>query len=120
MPGDPLTRLFVPIAAVTTEVVVFVFLDAHGCARAVRHIPSARFAFVSVPIRHVASDALAFGAHSVVMAHNHPSGDPEPSVQDLRVTRRIAVALAALGVRLVDHLVLAGDTVTSFRARGLL
>ncbi|UVO51669.1 JAB domain-containing protein [Sphingomonas sp. SUN019] len=113
-------HLFAPIAVVGMEVVVFAFLDSHGRLLGMRHIPSARFASVNVPIRLVATDALAFDARAVVMAHNHPSGDPEPSTQDLRVTRGIATAFDALGIRLIDHLVLAGDVVTSFRGRGLL
>ena len=54
------------------------------------------------------------------MAHNHPSGNAEPSRNDLTVTRRIAMVLAALGIRLVDHLVFGGSNIVSLRARGLL
>lgn len=56
----------------------------------------------------------------LVMAHNHPCGTAAPSQADIAVTRRIA-ALARLGdVELVDHLIIAGDQVVSFRALGLL
>lgn len=120
MSGTSLALLFLPIARVATEVVVFAFLDRRGEVLGVRHIASSRFASVDVPIRVIVADVLSLDARGVVMAHNHPSGDPEPSAQDLRVTRRIAITLDALGVRLIDHLVLAGDIVTSFRARGLL
>lgn len=102
------------------EVVVFAFLDAQNRLLGTRHVPSSRFASADVPIRSVISDAIAFDARGLMMAHNHPSGDPEPSQQDLRFTRHLAVALDALGIRLIDHLVLTRDVVTSFRARGLL
>jgi DNA repair protein RadC len=120
MSGASFVHLFAPTASAGVEVAVFAFLDARGGLLGMRHIPSSSFSAVDVPIRTVVADALAFDARAVVMAHNHPSGDPEPSAQDLRVTRRIAITLDALGVRLIDHLVLAGDVVTSFRARGLL
>lgn len=120
MPNASFLYLFAPIAGLDVEMAVFAFLDANGRLIAIRHLPSDRASSVNVPIRTIAADALAFDARGVVMAHNHPSGDPEPSRDDLRVTRRVATALDALGVRLIDHLVLAGDTVTSFRARGLL
>ena len=117
---DHIIPLFAPLARARTEAVAVAFFDRDGRLLGMRHCPSDSFTAVEVPIRAIAADALAFEAHHVVMAHNHPSGDPEPSREDLAVTRRIAAALAALGVRLVDHLVLAGDTVTSFRSRGLL
>lgn len=118
---DPhMITLFAPIARNATEVAVFAYLDADGRLLGLRHLPSLSAGTIEVPVRAVASDALAFRARQVVMAHNHPSGDAEPSGDDLITTRRLARALDALGVRLVEHLVLAGDRVTSFRERGLL
>lgn len=76
--------------------------------------------WVSVPARMVTIDALAFGAGGVVVAHNHPSGDASPSVHDLAHARRVARALSAVDIRLVDHLVIAGDRVSSLRALGVL
>lgn len=76
--------------------------------------------WVSVSARMLTIDALAFGAGGVVVAHNHPSGDVRPSVHDLAHARRVARALGAVDVRLIDHLVIAGDRVTSLRALGVL
>lgn len=76
--------------------------------------------WVSVSARTLTIDALAFGAGGVVVAHNHPSGDIRPSVHDFAHARRVARALGAVDVRLVDHLVIAGDRVTSLRALGVL
>ncbi|WBH17516.1 JAB domain-containing protein [Sphingomonas radiodurans] len=108
------------IAGAATESIAIVLLDAGGRALAVHHIPSPRISSVSVPLRTVVALALAHDSHDIVMVHNHPSGDPEPSRDDVRTTRRVASALDALGIRLVDHLVLAADASVSFRARGLL
>ena len=118
---DPLMiGLFAPISRAATEVAAFAYLDAGGRLLALRHVPSGEALRVEVAIRTIAGDALAFRADLVVMAHNHPSGDAEPSRDDLMATGRIATALEALGIRLVDHLVLAGDARTSLRARGLI
>ena len=58
--------------------------------------------------REVYRDALALGASAIVVAHNHPSGDPEPSADDHRITRRLVEAGTLLGVELLDHVVV-GD-----------
>lgn len=58
--------------------------------------------------REIYRDALLLGATAVVLAHNHPSADPTPSDEDLRVTRQLAQAGDTLGVDLLDHLVI-GD-----------
>ena len=69
--------------------------------------------------REVFGPALRLGAAAIIVAHNHPSGDPEPSAEDLAVTRRMVDAGKLLGVPLLDHLVLAGggDGYVSLRER---
>lgn len=63
--------------------------------------------------------ALLANAAGVVLFHNHPSGDPSPSPEDLAFTRRVAAAAEVLGVRLLDHLVLGeAPTFLSLRRRG--
>ena len=70
--------------------------------------------------RELFREAINCRAAAVILAHNHPSGDPTPSVADRRATRMLTTTLGPLGVRLVDHLVLARDGVSSFRTLGLL
>ena len=115
-----LLHLFTPIARIGNEIAIFAYLDSAGRLLGTRHVLSERIDVIDVPIRRVAGDALAFGAEQVVMAHNPPSGDAEPSRDDLLATRRVAAALNTLEIRLVDHFVLAGDRITSLRCRGLL
>lgn len=76
----------------------------------------------AVPVypREIIRRALEVGATALILAHNHPSGDPEPSAEDIRATHRIAVAGDTLGIRLHDHVIVAGGGWTSFRALGLL
>lgn len=61
-------------------------------------------------------EALRFGASSALAWHNHPSGDPEPSREDIHLTRRLRAAGESLGVPLSDHIILGRDRYHSFRA----
>lgn len=118
---DPaIAQHLVATARNATESVAFAFLDQAGAMIGALFIPSTRVASVEVPLRTVVMKALTLDAYQVVMAHNHPSGDPEPSSEDLTATRRIATVLSALGIRLVDHLVLTPEQAVSLRARGYL
>ncbi len=112
--------LFAALAEERLEVAAFAYLGEDRRLLGMRHSRSRASHAHHLPIRDVAADALAFGAQAVVMAHNHPSGDPTPSRADREATQRLAHALEPLGVRLIDHLVIAGEHVTSFRALGLL
>ena len=84
-----------------------------------RHVAGGRD-HVAISIRTVAADALGFGAVAVVMAHNHPSGNATPSARDVAFTRALAAGLRTLEMVLLDHLVIAGDEVTSLRSMGVI
>lgn len=74
----------------------------------------------SVHPREVVKLALAHNAAAVILAHNHPSGVAEPSRADELITHRLKEALALVEIRVLDHLVVGGETVESFAERGLL
>ena len=75
---------------------------------------------LALPFRAIVADALRFDTAGIVLAHNHPSGDPTPSSADVDATRRLASLMGELGIRLHDHLVIASRGTSSFRALGLL
>ena len=75
---------------------------------------------VGFPLREIIVDAAQHGSAGIVLAHNHPSGDPTPSESDCRATRRLATAAEALDCTILDHLVFAGRKCASFRKMGLL
>lgn len=66
-----------------------------------------------VPTRKIVETALSFNATSVVLAHNHPSGLAIPSAEDIATTRRVAMALDAVGIYLADHIVVADNEFVS-------
>ena len=70
--------------------------------------------------REVFAPALSLGAAAVILAHNHPSGDPTPSPEDLAVTRHLQEAGRLLGVEVLDHLVVCSDRFKSLRETGAL
>ncbi|MEM1435380.1 MAG: DNA repair protein RadC [Pseudomonadota bacterium] len=74
----------------------------------------------AVSPREVLKSALTYNAASVILAHNHPSGVCEPSVSDQRLTERLVVLLGEVDVRVLDHIVVAGNDYFSFAERGLM
>jgi DNA repair protein RadC len=70
--------------------------------------------------REIMRRALEVGATALILAHNHPSGDPQPSEGDIKATQRVAEAAQALDIRVHDHVVIARSGWSSFRALGLI
>lgn len=102
------------------EEVRVLFLDAR--LRLIRDELMSRGCIAEAPIyiRPILKRALDLGAASIVLSHNHPSGDPAPSAADETATRDLANGLDAIGLHLVDHLIVARGNWFSFRAEGLL
>ena len=84
--------------------------------------PQARGTVDHVPVypREVVKRALELNASALILVHNHPSGDPEPSDADISVTRQIEAAAEALSIKLHDHLIIGAREEFSFRSAGYL
>ena len=95
------------------ETVFLLCLDAKCMVISCREIGEGGVNSAGLSVRRVVETALREGASSVVLAHNHPSGIAIPSPEDIQATRRTALALQAVDICLVDHLVIAdGDYVS--------
>ena len=70
--------------------------------------------------REVFKAAILANAASVCFLHNHPSGNTEPSIDDIEITNRLCKAGSILGINILDHLIIAGNDYLSFRQKGLL
>jgi len=68
--------------------------------------------------RIIAETALRHQANSVILAHNHPGGTLQPSIADMEVTKKIKIALEAMAIPVVDHIIVAGESYVSFAERG--
>lgn len=70
--------------------------------------------------REVFTDAVKSSAASIIVLHNHPSGDPSPSVEDIEVTKRLLEAGKILGIYLLDHIVIGDGEYISLKEKGLI
>lgn len=100
------------------ETVFLLCLDAKCKVLCCREVGEGSINSAGVPIRRVVELALAEGATSVVLAHNHPSGIALPSREDVMTTQRLATALDAVEVILADHIVVAEDDYVSMTQSG--
>ena len=125
-PGDPphfdvntFSRGFIARSrSMTQEHLGALFLDSRSRVLREReiYIGTAFKAFVST--REVIRYALDANATGVVLYHNHPSGDPSPSEEDLKYTRKIERSLRLMDIRLVDHIIAGAQGFTSLSTRG--
>ena len=111
-----LTRFF---KSKRNETVFLLSLDAKLKLLSCREVGEGSVNYASVPIRRCVEMALEDGATSVILAHNHPSGLAVPSNDDIATTRRLAMALSAVEIQLVDHIVVADDDYVSMVQSGI-
>ena len=111
-----LTRFF---KSKRNETVFLLSLDAKLKLLSCREVGEGSVNYASVPIRRCVEMALEDGATSVILAHNHPSGLAVPSGDDIITTRRLAMALSAVEIQLVDHIVVADDDYVSMVQSGI-
>ena len=114
------TYLRLHLGGLGHEVFAVLFLDAQLKLITLETLFQGSLTSTTVHPREVVKRALALGAASVVLAHNHPSGMAEPSRADEMLTRRLSDALALVDVRVVDHFIVGAGDVVSFAERGLL
>jgi DNA repair protein RadC len=97
-----------------------VFLDAQNRVIVAEELFRGTLTQTSVYPREVVKHALRHNAAAVILAHNHPSGVAEPSLQDQALTRTLTEALALVDVKVLDHFIVAGGACLSFAERGLM
>lgn len=104
------------VVGLTEEVFAVVALDARGGVVGEAIVSKGTCTATLISPREVYRTALAMGATSALVWHNHPSGDPSPSREDVALTARLRASGESLGVPLADHLILGKDRYHSFRA----
>jgi len=97
-----------------------IFLDARQRIKDAAIVAIGSLSQVDVHPREVFAAAVTGRAHAVILFHNHPSGDPEPSEADIGITRRLADVGRLLGVPVVDHIILSGRDSISLASLGLV
>ena len=115
-----LLELLAKIADERQEHFVVITMDAAG------RLINSKIVFIGtvtatlVHPREIFAQAVADMAVSIVVAHNHPSGNPEPSGQDITTTQQLVAAGLIMGITVEDHIVVAGGGHFSFAANGLI
>jgi DNA repair protein RadC len=103
-----------------TEEVRILFLNAKNMLIANEALWQGSVDEASVHVREVIARAIALGATALIIVHNHPSGDPSPSQQDIRLTRDLVEAGRHMKVTVHDHVIVGAAGRTSMRAMGLI
>lgn len=102
------------------EVFSALFLDSQNRVICFEELFRGTIDSASVYPREVVKRALACNAAAVILVHNHPSGDPEPSDADRRITQRLREALGLVEIRIIDHIVVGSEGYESFAQLGYL
>ncbi|EZQ15646.1 RadC family protein [Halopseudomonas bauzanensis] len=108
------------LATEEREVFAIILLDSQHGVLGFEKLFYGTIDSASVYPREVIKTVLNANAAAVIIAHNHPSGNPEPSRADIALTTRLRDALNTIDVRLLDHLVVGGLEIVSFAERGLI
>jgi DNA repair protein RadC len=103
-----------------TEEVRILFLNAKNVLIANEALWQGSVDEASVHVREVIARAIALGATAIIIVHNHPSGDPTPSQQDIRLTRDLVEAGRHMKVTVHDHVIVGANGRTSLRSMGLI
>lgn len=120
-PGHPLLKRYLvhALGSLSEETLHVLFLAGNGRLVAEEQIARGSVATVSIHPRMIFKRALELGAVTIILAHNHPSGDARPSEEDICTTRSVIEIGKALDVVLTDHLIIAGAQCVSMRDLGL-
>ncbi|MDR2401837.1 MAG: DNA repair protein RadC [Deferribacteraceae bacterium] len=108
------------IAAASQEMLAILFLDARNRLIANKVLKQGKVGDISFDIRDIIVSALEKSAYGVILAHNHPTGEIQPTHADIASTREVFKALRYAGVELVDHLIVATNGYYSMRGEGVL
>lgn len=119
-PAATISYLTSKLAHLSHEVFCVVYLDNRHRVIRFNKLFRGTIDGTSVHPREVVKESLACNAAAVILAHNHPSGDPEPSQADQNITRRLRDALALVDIRVLDHIVIGGNQSVSLAERGML
>lgn len=119
-PQEARQFLTLQLAKEEREVFAVIFLDSQNRALSFETMFHGTLDSAAVHPREVLKRCLQLNAGAVILAHNHPSGVPEPSAADRQITERLRQALELIDVRILDHMVVGGAQITSFAERGWL
>lgn len=119
-PTDSSDYLVMQLAMEQREVFGVIFVDRQNQVLAFEKLFFGTVDATSVYPREVVKRCLQLNATAVILAHNHPSGHPEPSQADINITSALVKALKLIDVNVLDHIVIGGTNSVSFAERGMI
>ena len=119
-PNSVRNYLKLKLAEQEREVFAAIFMNAQHQVIAYEELFYGTIDSASVYPREIVKTALRHNAAAVILAHNHPSGNPEPSQADIQITTKIKDALNLLDIRVLDHLIVGSSDTVSLAERGLM
>ncbi|NPV09734.1 MAG: DNA repair protein RadC [Anaerolineae bacterium] len=118
-PGDAAGLVLTEMSLLTEEELRVLVLDTKNQVLAIQKVYRGTVSGSPVRAAEVFREALRRNAPGLIVVHNHPSGDPTPSPEDVQTTQRLYQAGNLLGIELLDHLIVAGGRFVSLRQKGL-
>lgn len=119
-PEDVFAHFKFLFEGLTTERFVVFILNSQNRVQAVDIVSEGTLNSSLVHPREVFRSAILGIGAAIIVAHNHPSGNPEPSREDIEITRQLSEAGKIIGIPVHDHLIFTGLAYTSFAERGLI
>ena len=119
-PGDVVQLLMPELRYLTQEVFKVVLLDIKNQVIAIPLISKGGLSSSIVHPREVFKEAIKRSAAAMILVHNHPSGIPEPSREDINITKKLLEAGEVMGIDVLDHVIIGDGIYVSMRERGLI
>ncbi len=119
-PGSVREYLILKLAEEQREVFACIFMDNRNRPIAFEKMFYGTIDGAAVYPREVVKRALELNASAIILVHNHPSGNPEASSADIAITKRIVNAAELVDIRILDHMIVAGASITSLAEKDLL
>ncbi len=119
-PSDLAEIVMPEMSALPVEHFRAALLDAKNQIIKIAHITQGTLTASLIHPRETFKAAIAENCHAIILIHNHPSGDPAPSREDIEVTKNLAAAGKLLGIKVLDHIVVAHDSFSSMKDLGVI
>ncbi len=118
--SDQVFKVLNDLKSMEVETFLCLHLDTKNTIKALQVVSIGSLSSSLVHPREVFRSAIVNGAAGVIFAHNHPSGDPEPSKEDMDITKRLCEVGKLIGIRCLDHIIVGQDRYFSFADQGLI
>lgn len=118
-PSDIANLLITEMIGLNQEVLKLIILNTKNKVIKVKDVFKGSLNSSIVHPREIFSEAIKYGGASIIICHNHPSGDPTPSKEDINITLRVRDCGELLGIKLLDHIIIGENKYVSLKEKGI-